>query len=500
MTRQIALALVALAVLIGASLAADRVIAAPVAPFASYSEDVDVTSGTWYCVPLAAEDETATVTIAAVGDEPSQIRVQDFAGGEATFEEETRSVDPGETVELEVAGGEQPPATVVRWRGGPVVASWTLDVSDAERRGASCASSPAPRWLLSGAETTVGSSARLYLFNPFETDAVARVAFATPEGREDMVSSENVSVPARSVVDVDITELQPEQPDLGLIVEVEAGRVIASGVQEFGQPDLPDVELEGADITDPTAPNGRTLLPATATDDITAGFAYGAAGEVTTSWISVTNPNRRAARIQVSASDEIAGGVAGQEVVVGPGAVERIELDGASSSPTFGVRLRSLNDVTFAATAFMALTGDDASVSAMGGVPEADTVNVQALAPEDATPELAVYNPGERPATMSISIAGEAPDDWARLELPPGGMELLNLDDVGEFGGPIVVISDEPVHGTLRLSASDDRGRQLLTLPLVPANTWTGSDDAPVPRRDRTLETRPVDFPVQPDP
>ncbi len=500
MTRQIAFALVALAVLFGATLAADRVVAAPTAPTVEYSEDVAVTSGTWYCVPLAGEGETATVTIAAVGDEPSQIRVQDFAGGEATFEDDVRRIDPGDTVELEVAGGDQPPAAVVRWRGGPVVASWTLDVSDAERRGTSCAASPAPRWLLSGAETTVGSTTRLYLFNPFETDAVASVAFATPEGREDMVSSENVSVPARSVVDVDVTELQPEQPDLGLIVEVEAGRVIASGVQRFGQPDLPDVELEGAELTDPTAPDGRTLLPATATDATTAGFAYVASGEVTTSWVSVLNPNRRPARIQVSASDEVAGGIAGQEVVVGPGAVERIELDGASSSPNFGVQLRSLNDVTFAATAFMALTGDDASVSAMQGVPEADTVNTQALAPEDATPELALHNPGEAPSTVSISIGGDVPEDWAQLEVPPGGMELLNLDDVATFGGPVVVTSDEPLFGTLRLSASDDRARQLLTLPLVPANTWMGSADAPVPRRDRTLETRPVDFPVQPDP
>jgi hypothetical protein len=500
MTRQIAFALAALAVLVAATLAADRVVAAPTPPAVTYSEDAAVTSGTWYCVPLARDEQTATVVIAAVGDEPSQVRVQQFADGEATFEEEVRRIAPGETVELEVAGGEQPPATVVRWRGGPAVATWTLDVDSDERRGTSCASSPAPRWLLSGADTTVGSSARLYLFNPFETDAVARVAFATPEGREDMVSSENVSVPARSVVDVDIAELQPEQPDLGLIVEVEAGRVIASGVQKFGQPDLPDVELEGAELSDPTAPDGRTLLPATATDATSAAFAYAASGDVTTSWISVINPNRRPARVQVSVSDEIAGGIAGQEVVIGPGAIERIELDGASSSPSFGVRLQSTNDTTFAATAFMALTGDDTAVSAMPGVPEADPVSVQALAPEDATPELALYNPGEAPATLSVSIAGDVPDEWSQLELAPGAMELRSLDDVGAFGGPVVVTSDEPVLSTLRLSASDDRGRQLLTLPLVPANTWTGSSDAPVPVRDRTLETRPVDFPVQPDP
>jgi len=61
------------------------------------------------------------------------------------------------------------------------------------------------------------------------------------------------------------------------------------------------------------------------------------------------------------------------------------------------------------------------------------------------------------------------------------------------------VTADQPVHGTLRLAGDDTRSTGLLTLPLVPASTWMGSADALVPRRDRTLETRPVDFPAQPD-
>ena len=503
MSRQIALALTMLAVLIAATVAADRVVAAPSAPTAEFTEQIDVDSGAWYCVPLARADETATLTIAAVGAARSRITVQNIAEGEATFDEAgRRDLAPGDTVELEIPGGELPPGAVIRWRGGPVTASWEVTADDDQRLGSTCTSSPSPRWLVSGANTVVGSNARLYLFNPFDTDAVAQVAFATPEGRQDMVSSENLSVPAREIVTVDLNALQPEQPDLGVIVEVDAGRVIATGMQRFGQPDLPDVELEGAELSaDPSAPDGRTMLHAMPSDATSAGFAYAASGERTTSWITVVNPNNRPTRLSVAASDQISGEAVAQEVVVGPESSDRIELDSLSSSPNFGVSLTSTNDVGFVAHGFMALTGDDPAVSSFAGVDEADPIGVAATAPAGSAPELALYNPGTAAATASIKVGGTEPDDWSALELGPGEMQLLEFADAGvdDGGAPVVVIADQPVHGTLRLSSDDARATGLVTLPLVPANTWMGSSDALVPRRDRTLETRPVDFPAQPD-
>jgi hypothetical protein len=503
MSRQIALVLGMLAVLIAATVAADRVVAAPSAPTAEFTERIDVDSGTWYCVPLARADETATLTIAAVGDERSRVTVQNIAEGEATFADAgRRELAPRETVELEIPGGELPPGAVVRWRGGPVTVSWEATADDGQRLGSTCTSSPSPRWLVSGANTVVGSNARLYLFNPFETDAVVQVAFATPEGRQDLVSSENLPVPAREIVTVDLNELQPEQPDLGVIVEVDAGRVIATGLQRFGQPDLPEVELEGAELSpDPSEPDGRTVLHAMPSDATSAGFAYAAAGESTASWITIVNPSNRPARLSVAASDQVSGEAVTQELVVGPESSDRIELDGLSSSPNFGVSLTSTNDVGFVAHGFMALTGDDPAVNSFAGVDQADPIGVAATAPAGTAPELALYNQGTAPATASIRVGGTVPDDWFALELGPGEMQLLEFADAGidDGGAPVVVTADQPLHGTLRLADDDARASGLLTLPLVPANTWLGSSDALVPRRDRTLETRPVDFPAQPD-
>lgn len=503
MSRQIALALVLLAALVGGTVAADRVVATPAAPTAEYTEDIDVDSGAWYCVPLARGNETATLTVAAVGDERSRVTIQQVGDGEAAVDDGgRRELEPGDTEEIEVPGGELPPGVVIRWRGAPVTASWRVDSGSDQRLGSNCTPSPSPRWLVSGANTVVGSDAQLFLFNPFETDAVARVAFATPEGRQDMVSSENLSVPARDVVTVDLNELQPEQPDLGVIVEVDAGRVIATGVQRFGRPDLPDVELEGAELPgDPSAPDGRTMLHALPSDTTSTGFAYAASGERTTSWITVVNPNRRPARLSVTASDQISGEAAEQEVVVGPESADRIDLDAVSSSPNFGVTLTSVNDVGFVAQGFMALTGDNPAVSSTAGIGEADPTAVGATAPPGTAPELALYNPGTTAATLSVNVGGSVPDAWGSLQLEPGEMQLLPFADAGvdDGGAPVIVSADQPVLGTLRLSSDDARSKGLLTLPMVPANTWTGSSDALVPRRDRTLETRPVDFPAQPD-
>lgn len=496
MTRHIAVALFALAVLIGATVAADAVVEAPQQPQPESTEDTAVASGTWYCAPIVGDDQTATVAVAAVGDDPSQLRVERFSGGEATSDE-TIAVDPRSATEIEVGADD---ALVVRWRGGPAVASWRVD--GAERVGASCASSPAPRWTIAGAETTIGSSTRLQLFNPFDGDAVVRVAFASPEGRIDLVSSESVSVPAREVRDVSINELQPEQPDLGLLVEVEAGRVIANAVQRFGQPELTDVELEGAEPpTDPTAPDGRAVLPASSRPSSTLGLAYAVAGESTTAWVSVVNPSEQPATVRVEVTDPIAGSALEQQIVIGPASVERVDLTGVSSAPEFGVTIRSTDDVPLTATGFVALIGDDKRVSATAAVPEADVSNALPIVPADSGANIALYNPGDTAATATVAVDGEVPDAWSSIELPAGTMQVLSFGEAGvaDGRGPVEASADQPIYATVRLATADDRAEGFLLAPLVPANVWQGSADAPVPVRDRTLDTRPVDFPVRPE-
>jgi hypothetical protein len=499
MTKQIAVALIALAVLIGATVAADAVVQAPQRPTQEFTEDVSVDSGTWYCAPIVRENETATLSIAAVGDEPSRVRIERIAGGESSAEDPLE-LAPETTEDIEIEGSSGIAGFLVRWSGGPAVASWRVDGGQ-QRVTTPCASSPAPRWSVPGAETTIGSSTRLYLFNPFDSDAVARVAFATPEGRIDLVSSENVSVPAREVVDLGINELQPEQPDMGILVEVEAGRVIATAMQRFGQPDLPDVELEGAESPlDPTAPEGRTVLPAIAETSTSVGLAYASAGESSTSWASVVNPTTEPANVAVEVTDAIAGTAIEQELVIGPESVERVELSGVSSAPQFGVRLTSTNGVPIAANGFVALIGDDKRVSSATAVAEADVANVLPVVPPDTDATIMLYNAGDAGVTANVSVGGEVPSAWSAVELAAGTVEVLSFEDAGvSEGGPVVASADQPIYATMRLATAGSEVDQFATSPLLPANLWQGSANAPVPVRERTLDTRPVDFPAPPE-
>lgn len=497
MTRQIAGALAALAVLIAATLVADTVVAAPARPEARFTEAVEVTNGTWYCMPLLRDDDTATVSIAAVGDDRSSVTIERLSGGESSFEP-ARQLEPNEVAELEIPGGGDVEAVVVRWEGGPVVASWRFD-GTAQRVGGSCAQSPAPQWIVGGANTTAGSTARLYLLNPFDNDAVVRAAFATPEGRVDLVRSENISVPGRSVVDLDLTELQPEQTDLGVVVEVEAGRVVAGGLQRFGRPELPDIELEDVEPAgDPNAPDGRAVLPAVTTTGDELGVAYAATDETTTSWMTVVNPSTDPAPVTVTVSDPVDEAAVDSEIVVGPGSTERVELDGLSSSPTYGVQLRSDDGIPVAATTFVATVGNAKAVTAAPAVTEPDAFSAQPAAAAASESAVALYNGGQQPATAAVGVAGAVPDEWASLVVEPGSMRLLPLSEA-EGRGPVEVSADQPVHATLLLTGAQEPARQLLTVPLVPSNAWQGSAEAMAPARDRTLETRPVDFPAQTD-
>jgi hypothetical protein len=499
MTKQIAVALAALAVLIGATVAAERVLAAPDAPKVEFTEDIEVNSGTWYCTPLVRPNETGTLSIGAVGSDPSQVSIERLDAGQSSFEDPV-DLDPQAVHEVEIEGEESVSGYVVRWRGGPVVANWRVDGRE-ERLGSRCSSSPAPKWLMTGAETTIGSSARLYLFNPFDNDAVVTVYFATAEGRIDLVSSENVPVPAHDVVDLGINELQPEHSDLGVIVSVQAGRVIASGQQRFGQPDLPDVELEGAEPpVDPDAPQGRTVLPATAVASETVGLAYAASGETTTAWASVVNPNSRPVRVSVEPSDGIEGGGIEDEILIAAESVERIDLSAVSSAPNFGVRLTADEGLPIAANGFVALIGERKRVSAMAAVAETDSMNAQVLVAPPETAEVALFNPGTASATATVAVGGVVPDAWESIDLAPGAMQLLPFADAGVTErGTIQASADQPIYATLRLASEEQRFDQFLTLPLTPANVWQGSANAPPPERDRTLDTRPVDFPAQPD-
>src|SRR5690606_12008060 len=148
------------------AVAAELLVEPPGTPAAEPVAVEPPTSGAWYCPVTGTPEDTAHLTVAAVGGEPSTLSVERHRGEEATAE--TVTVEPDQPYELALTGGEAAFATTVRWAGGPVVATWRLEGSHLSA--AVCEVAPNPVTHLTGFETTAQSVSQLHLYNPYGVD------------------------------------------------------------------------------------------------------------------------------------------------------------------------------------------------------------------------------------------------------------------------------------------------------------------------------------------
>jgi hypothetical protein len=485
--RRAIVVLMAVTVLLAAATAADLLAQPAPPPPAEPLAQPPASAGTWYCPAVAGEGERAVVTISAVGDEPSQVVVDRYAEGRAV-PDEPRTIDAGGEAVLELTGADARAPVAVRWSGGPVAAVWRVD---GERTAsAACEPAPAERWLATGFTTTLGSRSTIHLFNPFTADAVVRLVFATPDGPVRLVLTDNILVPAGGTSTRNLGRFQPEIPDLGVIVEVLAGRVVAQGEMRVDPPR----GTSGA--------SGRTLIPAAPETSKTWAVAYAAASEGTESWLSVLNPGEReaAVEVRVSAPSDEGTGLIG-EVSVPAGGVARVELAGVSVNPEFGVSVTVVNDEPVVVTRMTSLRlgGREALT---GGLAAAGLDTEWALlggGAGDRAGLVSVYNPGADEATVDI-VADGAPAAWSGITLGPNGRAKVLLAEAGPDRAsiPVRVSSDAPVVAGLRSTSAGERLRLWLTTG-VPAQLWIGPLTRPAVRFDPSLSTRRAETPAAAD-
>jgi len=204
--RPRALAVLAgLAVLLVLGMAADLFAAAAPSPAPDPIEQGAAAAGTWYCPSVAGEGERATLTVAAVGEQPSTVIVDRYAKGRPVADE-PREVAPGTAAVVQLKGADAAAPTAVRWTGGPAVATWR--VVGAQSASAGCEPAPSDRWYVPGFNTTRGLRSTLHLFNPFTADAVVRLVFATPDGDVRLVLADNILVGAGGTTSVNVATIR----------------------------------------------------------------------------------------------------------------------------------------------------------------------------------------------------------------------------------------------------------------------------------------------------
>lgn len=444
-------------------------------------------AGSWYCPVVAGPDEPATISVAAAGDDPSTVTVVRYTA-DGPVADAPAALAPGGTLERELEPGEATGPVAVRWTGGPTVATWRVD---GERTAAGpCAGGPSERWYLPALDTAEGSTAAVHLFNPFGEDAVARLRFATPEGGVDLVLTDTILVPAETSTVIDVNEFRPEEVDLGAIVEVQTGRLVAAA----------EVDYDPAAGTD--GPAGRTIVPGATAPTLEAGLGLARSGDGSSTWLSVLNPGEDDAAVEVRVTDPVPDSPLLGEVSVPAGGTARIDLDGASSALEYGVSVAVVNDTPVVVTGSSQLATDDGREGVATALAEAPGQEwaIAGAGTEDRQSRLSFVNPGGAPVTVEVLAEG-APEPWSAVVVPPNGRGALEVSDVSgaQAGIGLRIRSDGPVVPQLR-TISTSTPLRLWTAVAVPAADWRGPETRPTVRRDPAIGTSPLRAAPTPDP
>lgn len=446
-------------------------------------------SGWWYCPVTAGEDEEALLAVTPATSEATTVTVVRYTG-DGRVPDDPVELDPGEEHLRTLAPGEAADPVAVRWTGGPAVVTWRVEgpagedgADDPDVAAASCESAPAPRWHVTGFDTTAQNRGLLHLFNPFAVDAVVRVTFGTPSGEVALVLTDNVLVPAGDTLAMVLNDYEPEQPDLAVTVETLAGRVVASGETRL----QPTANQPG--------PTGRAVLGASPEPAETWSLGSAASGDGASSWLSVYNPGDREAAVEVRVSDPLPDGAALlSEASVPAGGVVRIELDETSATPEYGVAVQTVTELpVVVAGVGVVRTEEGDGVAASLAAQPSEQWALAGAGVVGWSARLALYNPGAEAVSVTVDAGGDTPAPWERVEIEPNGRVALDLAEAGaeRASVPLRARAGGPFVAELR-SRSAEPPVRLWNAVSVPARVWEGPATRPATWRDPALSTSPV--------
>lgn len=496
---------VAVAVTAGALL---DVLSAPVAaPSLPEPEAAEAVSGAWYCAVGDTEGENELTLLGAVAPArttSTRLSVHSFSeggvirGGEA-------EVLPGAVRAVPILSGQREVGVVARWRPTPAAVAriWRRTVvgEPSGLLAGACESQPSSEWYLPGISTAGGASARLVVANPFPTDAAISVTLLTEDGPLQPELLKNVAVRARGVRVIELNDHAPERPDLGAVVTVRAGRVVAEAWQAL------DSAIGGVD--------GLALarLARSAAETWTVPWIPG--GDLET-WIWVANANEDPATLAFTVHTSAGGspleGI--DELLVPAGGVRRVELRGLlpEGAHEGAVTVAATNGVPVVVSGAVRVTGVSAQgrdeTDADGGEAAADeqeaAADDAALFPAEATgfavelghpgPDgfwalvgvgtdersetLHLANPTSELARVSIRVAVETasltPDELQDIRVPAGAAVSVDVAAILPDLGPHAVFVETQGAGVVAglRSAATAAPLDLVTNIGVPGATW----------------------------
>ena len=430
-------------------------------------------SSTWYC-PIGSVATTGTAEWRLVLENPASrertVRItvlpSDPATGLSVLAPRPLPASATTVWSASDLGITEPSAVIVESDGGDVSVEQRLSgASGADA--APCADRAATQAYFPAMDTQRGNSARVWLANPFATDASVDLEIASADGVRIPAKLRGIVVPARTARAVEVGEIIQRNAQFAVAVRARAGLVVAGLAQ-------------GADGTQ--VPAGIRLELGRQQTASTVTFAAGGAPEGATERIVVYNPNRTDGRVALSVVPTngdpppepfLLDVTARRFVTVDLDAETRVDR----STPHW-IQVESLTEDGVVATRVLTLTDAVASLGSKPGragsaglTQAARQWSVPYVAPAaDAGTVLEVLNPGSRVATVTIKVLSGgtvAPFPVAApIEVPPGRVVSVDAATAATAGAVALELSaDQPVIAERRTVGAT---RDLTVQPALP--------------------------------
>ncbi len=366
-------------------------------------------------------------------------------------------------------------STVVEMAGGEVAVAHVLSGPTGTTT-AACSTTPSAEWYVPSGTTAPGTRQLLALFNPFPSDAIATVTFATDAGSRAPDSYDGLVIPGGQVTVLDVSAVVTLRTQLATTVAVREGRLIVD-------------QLQSADGTNATV-KGLAVTPAAPGAAARWWFADGPATAGARTVVAVQNPGTASVKVSLALRLDANGTVSPFETTVAPGSYSLIDVTGDGRVPV---------GVGFTALARSAggqpIVVDRVVQAAPPAVPSGFDVTLGSpalaqrwLIPVGMLPSVSqatviVTNPSATQAvqvSLSTVVAGQV--------LPLAGTTRTETIAAGRRGGFVVptgagvaesslqVVSNRPVVVEERLGFTAGGQSSPLAVPVAPTATlsWSG--------------------------
>ncbi len=311
-----------------------------------------------------------------------------------------------------------------------------------------CAARTAKEWYFGAGSTLVGTYDVITLFNPTPTDGVADLTFSTDQGPTTVGDFQGISVPAGSLVAVNLGDHVQTRPQIATTVKARIGRLVVG-------------EIEESNVA------GRIGIAVTlgATQLSTQWYFPNAISSPgTNESYHFYNPSGVPAQVSLTVTLD-QGSSSPLTFTVPPQSQLTVPTTGQSRIPpaiVYHARVRVINHVPILAE--RTIGAPSGLVATIGSsVTASRWLLAQGVSPDKFTGSVVVLNPGRVPATISVAFldgagkAGSAPTG-PPIKIAPGARLVLSSTATAaglviSATAPVVVERDLVARGGKGLSA-----------------------------------------------